>query len=86
MPINDQLIEILCCPKTKVRVKAADQTLVEKVNAGIAEKAVKQEDGTVVEEPLQEALVTEDGARLYRIHDNIPVMLVEQGIPLDQVS
>ena len=84
MPINDQLLEILCCPKTKVRVKMAPEETVARANAAIAEGKVKHEDGSAVEEALQEALITEDSKTLYRIHDDIPVMLVEQGIPADQ--
>ena len=34
-----------------------------------------------VETPLQEGLITTDNETIYRIDDNIPVMLVDQGIP-----
>ena len=47
---------------------------------------MKYYDGSDVDKPLQEGLVTEDGAVIYRIDDSIPVMLVEQGIPTDQLN
>jgi uncharacterized protein YbaR (Trm112 family) len=42
-------------------------------------------DGSPVEAPLDEALITEDGRMLYRVSDGIPVMLEEQGISAKQV-
>jgi uncharacterized protein YbaR (Trm112 family) len=35
----------------------------------------------MVDKPLEEGLITEDGATVYRIDENIPVMLIEMGIP-----
>ena len=86
MPISDQLLEILCCPKTKAAVKMLSEDELRKFNDLIAEGKLKFEDGTAVEEPLQEALITVDGATLYRIDDNIPVMLIERGIAADQAG
>ena len=42
-------------------------------------------DKHLLEEPLEEALITEDGRTLYRVSDGIPVMLEEQGISAKQV-
>ena len=47
---------------------------------------MKYYDGSAVEEPLQEGLITEDDETVYRIEDGIPVMLVEQGIQMEQLA
>jgi len=85
MPISEQLLEILCCPKSKTPVKVLGEEELKKFNEAIAAGALVYEDGSQVEKPLQEALITTDGKTLYRIDDNIPVMLVERGIAADQV-
>ncbi len=85
MPISQDLLEILCCPRTRVPVEMLSEELRDQLNEKIGQGAVKYYDDSAVDKPLQEGLVTEDGAVIYRIDDSIPVMLVEQGIPTEQL-
>ena len=59
---------------------------MDKLNEKIAEGSVKYHDGSAVEKPLQEGLITEDEQVVYRIDDDIPVMLVDQGVLTDQLK
>ena len=86
MPIDKELLEILCCPRTKVPVRMVPADQLAKLNERIAAGAVKYYDNSPVEKPLQEGLITDDGETVYRIDDGIPVMLVEQGIPGRQIG
>jgi uncharacterized protein YbaR (Trm112 family) len=86
MPIDKELLEILCCPRTKVPVRMVSADQLAKLNERIAAGVVKYYDNNPVEKPLQEGLITEDGETIYRIDDGIPVMLVEQGIPARQIG
>ena len=43
-------------------------------------------DGNVLESPLSEALITNNGNMIYRIDDGIPIMLEDQGIAADQLD
>jgi uncharacterized protein YbaR (Trm112 family) len=86
MPISEDLLQILCCPRTKVPVRMLPAEQLAKLNEAISKGALKNQDGTPVETPLQEGLVTEDGKTVYRIDDSIPVMLVDQGIPTEQLA
>lgn len=86
MPINPDLLEILCCPASKTPVEMVDGERLDRLNAAIAGGYVRYTDGAAVEAPLDEALVTTDGRTVYRIDDGIPVMLVDRGIPTDQVG
>ncbi len=86
MPVNKQLLEILCCPKTRVGVKELEAAQIEKINAAIIRKAVKYSDGKIVDKPLQEGLITEDGKIIYRVDEEIPIMLIDMGIPAEQVN
>ncbi len=81
MPISEDLLEILCCPRTKVPVQMLPADQLASLNDRIAQGGVTYQDGSLVETPLQEGLITDDGATVYRIDDSIPVMLVDQGIP-----
>jgi uncharacterized protein YbaR (Trm112 family) len=82
MPVDSELLSILVCPETRqpVRLAAADQ--LEAVNRRIRAGELRNRGGDPVKEPIQEGLVREDGKVLYPVDDGIPVMLVEQSIPL----
>ena len=81
MPINEQLLEILRCPATKAPLRPLSDDEINALNARIENEEVKCQDGNVVDKPLEEGLITEDGATVYRIDESIPVMLIEMGIP-----
>ena len=86
MPISQDLLEILCCPRTKVPVQMVPEDQLAQLNERIQAGGVKYHDGSDVEKPLDEGLITEDGETTYRIDDSIPVMLIDQGIPMAQLS
>ena len=86
MPISEDLLEILCCPQTKVPVEVLSAEKLEKLNAEIAAGNVKYVDESAVDQPLQEGLITEDSQTVYRIDDDIPVMLVDRGIATRQIE
>ena len=82
MPVNKELLEILCCPKTHVPVRTVTPVELREINAKIENGGLAYADGSAIEKPLVEALITEDGRTVYRIDDDIPIMLPEKGIPL----
>lgn len=84
MPIDKKLLEILCCPVTKVPVKVLPRPKLNSLNERITAGDVKRATGEVVEHPLEEGLITENGATIYRIDSGIPVMLEDEGIPTSQ--
>jgi uncharacterized protein YbaR (Trm112 family) len=80
--IDEQLLEILACPEDKSPVHLADAALLQQVNAAIAAGRLGNRGGSVVSEPIDGGLVRADGKWLYPIRDDIPVMLIEEAIPL----
>ncbi len=84
MPVNEKLLEILCCPKTKVPVKMLKNEQIEKINNEMKNKTIHYMDDATVEEPLEEGLITIDGKTIYRVDGSIPIMLIEKGISTDQ--
>ncbi|MGV6852211.1 MAG: Trm112 family protein [bacterium] len=85
MPISKSLLDILCCPVSKVPVHMLPQTELEKLNNSIKQGDVLYVDGSPVENPLEEALITDDSKVIYRIDEQIPVMLPEKGIGTTQL-
>ena len=84
--IDRELLEILCCPKTKVPVEMLSEDKLKAVNDRIGRGEVKTVDGSKVDKPLDAGLITEDGKTVYRIDDDIPIMLIDEGIPADQIA
>ena len=85
MSVDPKLLEILVCPITKVSVQALGKRKLAALNRAIAQGDVKHLGGTVVDTPLDEALVTRDGRTVYRVDDGIPVMLEDLAIPTEQL-
>ncbi len=81
--MDADLLAILVCPETREPVRLADSALLARVNAAIGAGRVKSQSGRLVTEPLAAALVREDGKRLYPVRDGIPIMLIDESMPID---
>ncbi len=86
MPIHRELLEILCCPQSKVPVEMMSEEQVSRLNALIEAGKVAYAGGGAIEKPFSEGLITTDGRTIYRIDDDIPVMLIEQSIAADRLE
>jgi uncharacterized protein YbaR (Trm112 family) len=84
--IDKDLLEILVCPENHTRLKLAEGELVAKLNEAIAAGRLHNRGGELVTEPIDGGLVREDGSLIYPIRDDIPVMLVDEALPLEGLS
>jgi uncharacterized protein YbaR (Trm112 family) len=82
--IDKDLLAILCCPETKQDVSLAPDALVRQLNERIAKGDLKNKGGHVISENLDGGLLRADKKILYPIREDIPVMLIEEGIIVDQ--
>ena len=80
--IDEQLLEILVCPETKEPVQLAEPSLIDSINQAIAKGELKSRNGEKVTESIDGGLLRRDGKFLYPIRDDIPIMLIEEAIPL----
>jgi uncharacterized protein YbaR (Trm112 family) len=83
--IDKDLLAILCCPETKQEVSLADDALIALLNARVERGELKNKAGQPVSEKLDGGLIRADKQILYPIRENIPVMLIEEGIPIEHV-
>ena len=86
MPVDQKLLDILRCPVTKQQVFPLTEQQLTAINQAIAAGNVVNVDGSTVNNPLEEGLVTENKNRVYRIEQDIPVMLEDESILTDQVE
>jgi uncharacterized protein YbaR (Trm112 family) len=84
--VDSQLLEILVCPETKQPVRLADEDLLARLNAAIAEGSVATRGGEAVSDAVEEGLVREDNTFLYPVRDDIPIMLINSAIPIDRLT
>ncbi len=80
--IDADLLRILCCPETHQEVQLAEPAVIDRLNGRIAAGALKNRAGQLVQEKIEGGLVRADRKVLYPIRHSIPVMLVDEGIPL----
>ncbi|MDH3519797.1 MAG: hypothetical protein OEM49_05010 [Myxococcales bacterium] len=82
MSVSAELLEILVCPETRQSLKLAEHDVLARLNTEIGAKRLRNRGGDVVQNPIDEGLVREDGKVLYVVDDGIPVMLIEESIEL----
>jgi uncharacterized protein YbaR (Trm112 family) len=80
--VDPELLSLLCCPETYQELDPANPELLEQLNRRISAGMLQNRAGNVVSEILVEGLLRKDGKILYPVRNNIPVMLVEEGITL----
>ena len=83
--IDKGLLAILCCPDTKLGVSLAEEVLIAKLNEAVSRGQLKNRANKLVTEPLDGGLIRADRNILYPIREDIPVMLIEEGIPLEGI-
>ncbi len=86
MPIDGKLLEILCCPVSKTPLTRLPASRLKKLNDAISAGAAQYVRGEAVEDPLREALITEDSKVIYPVIDEIPILLEERGIGTTQLQ
>ncbi|MEZ4463306.1 MAG: hypothetical protein R3F60_08635 [bacterium] len=83
--MDEGLLDLLVCPETREKLGLADAELVAKVNAAITAGSLKNRRGAPVKGPIDGGLVRPDRKVLYPVQDDIPNLLVDDAIPLDQL-
>jgi uncharacterized protein YbaR (Trm112 family) len=84
--IDAELLNILCCPETHQSLAVAEPALIERLNALVAAGQLKNRAGQAVTDKLEGGLLRRDGQWLYPIREEIPVLLIEEAIPVPSAA
>jgi uncharacterized protein len=80
--VDKELLDILVCPDDKSAVRPADAQTLAAVNTRIRQGGAKNRGNQPVTAEISEGLVRADGKYLYIVDNDVPVMLIDEAIPL----
>ena len=80
--IDKMLLDMLACPETHKPLREATPAEVERINARIAAGTLVNRGGQKVTERIDGGLLVEGGQFLYPVYADIPIVLVEDALPL----
>ena len=84
MTLRVHLLDLLVCPEDHSPLRLASTELIARLNRAIALGTLKNRAGRTVDGRLDDGLVRADRTLLYPVVDDIPMMLIDEAIPLDQ--
>lgn len=84
--MDKRLLTILRCPVSHKGLAVLKKDRLERVNAAIHAGELVNQEGAKLAEPLAEALITDDGKRIYPVADGIPVLLEGESIAMEQLA
>ena len=80
--MDPNLLSILCCPETHQPLRLSSTGTLAAINREIAAGRLRNRSGDLVADPIEGGLVREDGQWLYLIRGGVPVMLIDEALPL----
>ncbi|HJL92838.1 MAG TPA: Trm112 family protein [Woeseiaceae bacterium] len=84
--MKKELLSIICCPITKQSLSFVTRDKLDELNKAINKGLIKTNEGNIQNKNITDALITDNGMILYPIKDDIPVLLENKSIHLDQLE
>ena len=84
--MDKRLLTILRCPVSHKGLSVLKKDKLHRLNTAIDAGELVNQDGARLAEHLGEALITDDGKRVYPVADGIPVLLEGEGISMEQLA
>jgi len=84
--VDKRLLDILCDPVSKTPLRLLSAAELDALNHAVQAGSLDTVRGDKVANPLSAGLITVDGKVVYRIEDDIPVMLPDEGIGTLQLT
>ncbi|MCK5391917.1 MAG: hypothetical protein KAJ31_05775 [Deltaproteobacteria bacterium] len=84
--ISLELLNIIVCPETKQDLIIAETDVVEKINTLIENGELLNRSKQKVTEKIDGGLIQKDDQKyLYPIRDEIPILLIDESISLENI-
>lgn len=80
--VDAELLKILCCPETRQPLSLADAALVRRLNEQIIAGQLRNRAGKPVTRQCDSALLRKDGQFVYPVCESIPILLIDEAIPV----
>ncbi len=80
--IDAALLTLIRCPVDGQTLVVAPDELTEKLNEMVARRQLRDRTDGLVEEPMDQALVTADLTRAYPVRGGIPALIPSESIPV----
>jgi uncharacterized protein YbaR (Trm112 family) len=74
--MDSQLLALLRCPETKGVLRAATPAELEQINVAIRNSAVRNRNGELISEVLDDCLICDSAGLCYPVRDGLPLMLI----------
>ena len=84
--MDKRLLSILRCPISHKGLSVVKKDKLARINAAIDAGELVNHEGTAISGHLSEALITDDGKRIYPVDDGIPVLLEDESISMEQLA
>lgn len=80
--IDKELLEILVCPETGEPLEEVGREIIARLNELVELGTLVDRSGEPVSEKIEGGLLCRGGKHLYPVRENIPILLIENSIPL----
>ena len=80
--IDPELLKLLCCPETHQELSVAEPGVIAGLNDQIAAHQLRNRVGRQIDVPLEAGLIRADGKWLYPVSKNVPILLIDESIPV----
>jgi uncharacterized protein YbaR (Trm112 family) len=84
--LDPDFVNILRCPASGAPLALLERHRLRQANRLVETGALRHTDGRIVATPMEQALVTRDGVSIYPVRDGIPILLLDEAIPADQLA
>lgn len=85
--ISEDLLNVIACPETKQDLVIAEDELVDRINSLIEGGELLDRAKQQITEKIDGGLLPkEDQKYLYPIRNEIPILLMDESIPLDNLK